>query len=116
MVYGSLWYFDLRPNPKKPSKVIIFIERFGIAGLTVFFIESVVSALVARLLRVFVPSLSFDIFGALSYGLILALLWGIVLIAWEKTGYRYGIEYWISKGLRKVGKSEKQEKLSGKSV
>ena len=116
MVYGSLWYFDLRPNPKKPSKAIIFIERFGIAGLTVFFIESVVSALIARILRVFVPSLSFDIFGALSYGLILAILWGFLLIAWEKTGYRYGIEYWIAKGLRKVGKSEKQEKLSGKSI
>lgn len=116
MVYGSLWYFDLRPNPKKPSKAIIFIERFGVAGLTVFFIESVVSALIAKILRVFVPTLSFDIFGALTYGLALALLWGIVLIAWEKTGYRYGIEYWIAKGLRKVGKSEKQEKLSGKSV
>lgn len=88
-----------------------FFARFGIAGLSVFFIESVVSAAIASVLRIFIPALSFDIPGALLFGLILAVTWGIVLIVWEKFGYIYGIEYFYTRFLSSTGGSEKAEKL-----
>jgi uncharacterized membrane protein YidH (DUF202 family) len=109
-----LWIYDIRDPKAKLRPFSKFFARFGVAGLSVFFIESVFSALVALLLRSLIPGFSLDIAGALLFGLCLALFWGVFLILWEKVHYRYGIEYIVSHLLRKYGKSEKQEKLDGK--
>ncbi|PKM63890.1 MAG: hypothetical protein CVU96_05580, partial [Firmicutes bacterium HGW-Firmicutes-20] len=77
-----------------------------------FFIESVVSAAIASTMRIFIPSLAFDIPGSLTFGLILALLWGVALIVWEKSGYKFGIEYFYTRVLKKVGDSAKADKLT----
>lgn len=114
MILFALWHYDIQ-NPKyKLSVVSKFIARFGVAGLSIFFIESTFSAMVARIIRTFIPTFSLDIAGSLLFGLSLAVFWGFVLILWEKKNYKYGIEYFIAKTLRKYGKSEKQEKLEGK--
>ena len=114
MILFALWHYDIQ-NPKyKISVGSKFIARFGVAGLSIFFIESTFSALVARIIRTFIPTFSLDIAGSLLFGLSLAVFWGFVLILWEKKNYKYGIEYFIAKTLRKYGKSEKQEKLEGK--
>lgn len=99
---------------KKHSRLNLlsqFFKRFGVAGLSIFFIESVVSAAVYSLLRLINPSLSFDIPQALLFGFTLAILWGGVLIMWEKIGYKYGIEYFYTRFLKTTGKSEKENKL-----
>jgi hypothetical protein len=88
-----------------------FFRRFGVAGLSIFFIESVVSAAVYALFRLMNPNLNLDIPQALLFGLTLAFLWGGVLIMWEKVGYKYGIEYFYTRFLRASGGSEKENKL-----
>lgn len=112
MVLGALKYFDFRKkNPPKSNFFYRFITRFGVAGLTVFFIESVVSAVVFRVIKLIYPEVSFTISQALIYGICLSLLWGVILIFWEKTGYKYGLEYMYGKIVSKKGISTKLEKL-----
>jgi hypothetical protein len=43
----------------------------------------------------------------------LAILWGLFLKFWEKKGYRYGLEWIMTKLLAKVGYSSKRNKLMG---
>jgi hypothetical protein len=112
-ILAALKFYDFGKS-RTPGFISRFFMRFGIAGLSIFFIESVVSALIVSVLRLFIPSLSFDIPSALAFGLTLALLWGVVLMLWEKNGYKYGIEYFYTRALRKFGGSEKAEKLAEK--
>lgn len=114
LVLLMLRLFDFRksgPVRKLPSG-LAFLNRFGVAGLTAFFFESVVSASIFRILRVFVPALSLDLPGSLLYGFSLAVLWGFLLILWEKRQYRYGIEYALCRLLAPFGHSAKQDKLA----
>jgi len=90
-----------------------FFYRFGIAGLTVFFVESVVSGIVYRLLLLIRPGLSFSIGQSLLYGITMAILWGIFLIFWEKSHYRYGLEYWYARWIDRNSVSTKGTKLRG---
>jgi hypothetical protein len=99
-------------NHFKDNFITRFISRFGVAGLSVFFIESVVSVLIYQIIRAFVD-ISLNIPFALCYGLVLALLWGIFLKYWEKKHYVYGIEHWISRILSRYGNSSKSRKLNG---
>ena len=97
---------------RKKGPVVRFFSRYGVAGLTPFFLESVVSALIFLLVNLvvrFEPSIP----GAILYGLVLALLWGLFLIFWEKREYRYGLEWVRASILAKTGTSSKLETLSG---
>jgi len=89
-----------------------FVIRFGVAGLTPFFLESVISELLFSGLNHFMK-LSFNIGAALIYGTVLALLWGVVLIVWEKREYRFSLEYYYGKLMKRFGGSEKEFKLKG---
>jgi hypothetical protein len=109
-VLAALKFYDFS-KARKIGFISHFFIRFGVAGLTIFFIESVVSAMVFSALRLFTPSLALDIPSALAFGLILALFWGVILILWEKVGYKYGIEYFYTRILKKYGGSVKEAKL-----
>jgi hypothetical protein len=91
-----------------------FIARFGVAGLTVFFIESVVSALIFKFINLFFD-FSLGIPGAILYGLSLAILWGFILYFWQKSQYKYGIEWMHSTLMSRFGKSSKLLKLKGET-
>ena len=88
-----------------------FLKRFGVAGLSIFFIESMVSAAVYSLIRLVYPSVSLDIPGSLLFGFTLAVIWGFLLILWEKHGYKYGVEYFYTQYLKATGGSHKASKL-----
>lgn len=112
MVLGTLRIFDFaKNNTLKNNFVVKFITRFGVAGLTVFFFESILSAIIFRILKLAVPGISLNMTQALAYGCFLSILWGIVLIFWERTGYKYGLEYIYAKIVSLSGKSTKLEKL-----
>jgi len=117
MVLGALRLFDFGKREdtsrKSPFRFIVrFITRFGVAGLTVFFLESIVSALVFRVLRLIVPGISLDITQALLYGFCLSIAWGIFLIFWERSGYKFGLEYFYGKIVSSSsGNSSKLDKL-----
>jgi len=110
LILVALKVYDFKKQHKL-NMLSQFFRRFGVAGLSIFFIESVVSASVYSLLRLIYPNISFDIPQALLFGFILAMLWGGVLILWEKVGYKYGIEYFYTKFLKPTGGSEKENKL-----
>ncbi len=99
-------------NETKKNMVSIFISRFGVAGLTVFFIESVVSALLFKFINLFF-NFSLGIPGAMLYGLSLAIIWGFILYFWQKRQYKYGIEWIHSSILNQFGRSSKLQKLKG---
>jgi hypothetical protein len=116
LVLLMLRMFDFRkagPIRQLPP-ALAFFSRFGVAGLTAFFFESIVSAFAFRFIRLFMPTLRFDLPGSLLYGFSLALVWGFLLFLWEKYDYRYGIEYAICRLLAPFGHSAKQDKLSRK--
>jgi hypothetical protein len=114
MILFALWQHDFRckEDIQHMSFVNAFIYRFGVAGLTVFFLESVVSACVYRVLSLFIPDLHFGLSTSLLYGFALALCWGFVLMLWEKVQFRYGLEYFYCSILDRFGESEKKHKLN----
>jgi hypothetical protein len=104
LILGALAVFDRRSLKKEPvSPLFEFIARFSRGGLSAFFLESVLSALVWRLITAFFPGLELGIAGALLYGSCLALFWGIALMLWEKAGYRGSIESLYAFVLKRLG-------------
>ncbi|RIE05913.1 hypothetical protein [Candidatus Cryosericum terrychapinii] len=115
MMLVALRHYDFRreEDARRISSVSAFIYRFGVAGLTAFFLESVISACIYRVLSLFVPGLHFGLPAALLYGGALALCWGFFLMLWEKVQFRYGLEYFYCRVLDHFGTSEKKRKLNG---
>lgn len=112
MVLVSLKLFDFNKRITLENNIFIkFITRFGVAGLTVFFFESILSAIVFRIMKLLNPDISLNMNQALLYGFSLSIFWGIFLIFWEKTGYKYGLEYIYGKVASLSGKSRKLEKI-----
>jgi hypothetical protein len=109
MIAGFLRFHDF--HGRTPGRISRFFSRFSKGGLTVFFVESVVSAAFMAILRGFGLTINLDIPMALAYGLLLALGWGGLLILWEKAHYRYGIEYILSRWLAHLAPSSKKAKL-----
>ncbi|TVP96490.1 MAG: hypothetical protein EA374_01300, partial [Acholeplasmatales bacterium] len=58
-----------------------------------------------------VGEVRFGMGGALFYGLYMAILWGVFLFLWEDLGYRFGVEYWMTKLAGLSGHSTKAERL-----
>lgn len=113
LILGALAWLD-RPGRKElpVTSLVRFFRRFSFAGLTAFFWESVVAALVWRGLTLVVPDLRLTIAGALLLGLSLALAWGFLLLAWEKVHYVGSIEYFYGRFVSRLGHaSGKGEKL-----
>jgi len=110
MILGALRFFDFKDRKQGP--ISTFISRFGIAGLTPFFFEQIISALIFFIINQFV-TLELNIPGAILYGFILAISWGILLMIWERKQYRYGIEWMIGRIVSSVSPSSKSLKLEG---
>jgi len=111
LIGAVVTWFDVLKHPLKP--ISRFFSRYSKGGLTAFFFESIVSASIMSSLRFFNLSPTLDIVGALSFGLILSLLWGFILMLWEKKHYRFSIEDLMSRSLNHTAPSEKLKKLEG---
>lgn len=110
MILMGLNVFDFKD--KKDNTVTRFFSRFGVAGLTPFFFEQIMSALIFLFINQFIK-LELGISGAILYGFILAITWGLFLIFWEKRQYKYGLEWAISSIVNKISPSSKKIKLAG---
>ena len=115
--------FDFR-QPQDKAKIagrVHPVIRFGTLSLTVFVCETTVHTLFAKILHTLsgvpVPDMKNiqpDFFMThpavwLSYAVFMILLWGVILKFWEKTGYRFSLEWILVKAtapLRRI-KSEK---------
>lgn len=104
--------FDLRTDTDRhPGIITRFFHRLGTVSLSVYFVESVVSAGVFRLVRAMWPGLYLGMYPALLAGLLFAVGWGLLLVLWERTGYRYGLERFYCWIMEPVGGSAKRTKL-----
>ncbi|MCX6085328.1 MAG: hypothetical protein NTX94_02660 [Caldiserica bacterium] len=114
MILAALRHYDFgrEVDARHMSFASTFLYRFGVAGLTAFFLESVVSACIYRVMSLVIPGLHFGLLAALVYGLVLALCWGLFLMLWEKVQFRYGLEYFYCSILDHFGESEKKHKLN----
>lgn len=109
LILGVISWYDVKGH--KPGLIGRFFRRYSKGGLSVFFVESLLSALIMSSLRALNLAPTLDILGALAFGLILTLFWGFVLILWEKKHYRFGLEDLMSRSLNKTAPSEKLKKL-----
>jgi hypothetical protein len=109
LILGVLNWFDFKGH--QLGRVARFFGRYSKGGLTVFFVESLLSALIMSTLRALGIAPSLDILGALGFGFMLTMFWGLILILWEKKHYRFGIEDLMSRSLNKTAVSEKLKKL-----
>lgn len=110
LINAALAVFDRHEKPA--GLVSRFFGRFSYAGLTAFFWESIIAALIWRLLLLIVPGLKLGISGALLFGFLLALIWGFLLIIWEKYKYVGSIEYFYGLVVSRLGRfSSKADKL-----
>lgn len=109
LILGVLTWYDFKKH--KPGRIARFFERYSKGGLSVFFVESLLSAAIMSSLKAMGVKPALDISGALLFGLGLTLFWGFVLLLWEKKHYRYGIEDLMSRSLNKTAPSEKLKKL-----
>ena len=123
MILAALAALDRQPAvaavqtgwSKLVGLVVRFITRFGHAGLTAFFLESIVAALVWRLLNLIVPGIRLGIGSALLFGLILALSWGFGLLFWERRHYVGSIEFVYGQIVTRFGQfSSKADTLKEK--
>lgn len=110
LIIAALAVFDR--HEKSAGLVSRFFGRFSYAGLTAFFWESIIAAVVWRLLLLIVPGLKLGISSALLFGFLLALVWGFLLIVWEKYKYVGSIEYFYGMVVSRFGRfSSKADKL-----
>lgn len=107
----SVWIFKTR-KPKQPIK---FFERFGYAGLTPFFLESILAAIIYRFIEFVFGPLKFNIGASIGFGFGLALIWGFLLILAEKRGYPGFIENLYAHVINQVDVSTKGIRLKEKS-
>jgi len=108
----AVWLFDLRAKAsRRPSVLTRFFLRLGTVSLSVYFVESVVSAVVFRLVRAVWPGFYLALCPALLAGLLFAVGWGLLLVVWERTGYRYSLERLYCQVMKPVGGSAKRAKL-----
>lgn len=89
-----------------------FFYRFGVAGLSIFFIEQLFSQSLLKILKTISGNLYAGLGFSLLMGLLVATFWGFVLMLWEKAGYAGGLEYLYVKLMGKFGGSTKGRKLT----
>ncbi|MCX5774877.1 MAG: hypothetical protein NTV44_00640, partial [Firmicutes bacterium] len=101
----------MKLNAIKTNPVTHFFERIGVASLTPFFFESLLSAIVFRILSAIFPGFYLDIAGALIYGFSLAILWGFIMMLVEKFHFRFTLDALYGKLVSKISPSHKLERL-----
>lgn len=111
LIIGFLKLYDFRKEDKEMNVISKFLYRFGIAGLTVFFIEQLFSSSIKEIMLLINKDLFLTIPISIIIGLILSVIWGLLLIVWSNYNYKYGVEYFYVKTMKKFGGSEKESKL-----
>lgn len=81
-----------------------FVRRFGVAGLSVFVLETPVSQVAANVLTMMRPGWNDSMGATLLFAAVMVGLWGVLLAAWEKVGYAFSVEWLLVRVMRRWGK------------
>ncbi len=107
---------DRRPAEKPSGPVTRIVRRFGVAGLSVFLIETPISALISRGLDAAVPGWNATMPAALLFGALYVAAWAGVLALWERSNYRFSAERLLVRVMGALGKpSTKADPLEASS-
>jgi hypothetical protein len=103
---GFIRFFD----QAAPSKVTArakgssFVRRFGVAGLSVFMIETPVSELLSKGVSAAAPGWNQSMGNTLIFAAALVVLWGLALKLWERSGYAFSVERLLIRVMAMAGK------------
>lgn len=102
---------DLRIKRAHRTK---FFRRFGVATLTLYILEPFANGIIAHVFHLIFgdTSVAFgtpdpfmtNVWAILLYVVTFELFWILFVYFWSKSGYKYGVEYWIVKS----GKSRRE--------
>jgi hypothetical protein len=95
---------DRRSTEKPAGPVARTVRRFGVAGLSVFLIETPISALIARGLDAVTPGWNATMPAALLFGAVYVAAWAGILALWERSGYRFSVERLLVRLMGALGK------------
>jgi len=111
IIIGFIRIYDSKSSNRNTNIISRFLYRFGVAGLTIFFIEQIFSSILKEILLLINKDLYLDIPVSIAIGIVLAVSWGLLLKLWSKYNYKYGLEYFYTKLMKRHGGSEKENKL-----
>ena len=83
---------------------IPFIKWFSRIGLTVYLFETLLSEIFRKILNYLIPVWNQTINGCLVFGALNVLAWILILYIWQKTNFKFSIEYWWVKLFHRLGK------------
>jgi hypothetical protein len=100
-------YFDKAAVERTASRVERsgFVRRFGVAGLSVFLLETPVREALAKAMSWVAPGWNETMAAALLFGAVLVVAWGLVLASWERVGYAYSVERLLVWVMGRAGKA-----------
>lgn len=88
------------------------LTRFSRASLTVLFGETVIAESASRIMSAVAPGWNLSLFAALVFGVASATAWAVILGIWERSDYRYSVEWAWVRILGRLGRPS--TKLSGR--
>jgi len=106
MAIGFMRFFD-ETSPAKAAaraKASSFVRRFGVAGLSVFMIETPVSESLVKAVSTVAPGWNDSMGNTLLFAAALVVLWGVALMFWERAGYAYSVERLLVRTMALAGK------------
>ena len=80
------------------------IRWFSRVSLTIYLLETTLSELVRIAGSALLPGWNETINGCLAFGAINIVIWSVILFFWQKSGFRYSLEYFWVVLFRKLGK------------
>ena len=97
----------------KRARKTLFFRRFGVATLTLYILEPVFNGIIAHIFHIIFgnPSAPFgtpdpfmsNVWAILLFVATFEIFWMVFVYFWAKSGYKYGVEYWIVR----VGKNRR---------
>jgi hypothetical protein len=103
--------FDLASEEKRIARkrVTLMVRRFGTMALSIFFIETLLSDLLALIWGILIPGWSDDMGLTVAFGFFVLIVWALLLWAWEKAEYRFSIEWFVARWSRRLGKETEKD-------
>jgi hypothetical protein len=82
-----------RTKPRILVHALQPIRRLGMASLSIFMLETVLSQTLVKLADALFPAWSLHIGPCLAFGALNALLWAGIIAVWSRFGFRYSMEW-----------------------
>ena len=92
-----------------------FFTRLGYLSMTIYIFEGITALLIGKLLDLipFLTGWADSMIFVISLGAVIAILWGLLLIAWEKISFTGSLE-WIVISLNGLISGKRSQKFSKK--